>query len=124
MKKFFFLLMMVSAFSFGAFAQNGGGDPAARAAAMKERIKPELVEKTKITSEQADMVMDLQFALGSKRREVNMDNSLSQEEKTKRIAEIDAARDKEFMGKGLTEAQVKAVNDFFVELRKRPRPNN
>lgn len=124
MKKLLFLFMMVSAFSFGAFAQEAGGDQAARMAAMKERIKPELVEKTKITAEQADMVLDVQFALGQKRREIFMDNSISQEEKTKRVAEVDAARDKEYMGKGLTEGQVKAVSEFFVELRKRPRPNN
>lgn len=102
-------------------AQQGGGDPAAmqkRMDDMKERMKPVLVDKAKITTEQADKVLNATFAQQRLRREVRQNQDLSQDDKTKRMAELDGARDKEFKSFGLTDEQIKAVNDTMDEIRK------
>jgi hypothetical protein len=120
MRKIFLLMGLFTVLMAGQASaqQKQGGDPAAMLQRMKERIKPELVEKTKITEEQADKVVEISFNLQRQRREVRMDQNLSEEEKTKRNADIDASRDKQFLSVGLTADQVTAVNAFFEEQRK------
>lgn len=119
MKKFLFLVALFAAVcTTEAQAQQGGGDPAAMMQRMKDRVKPQLVEKTKISSELADKVIEINFNQQRQRRDIRMDQNLSAEDKTKRVAELDAARDKEYKGNGLTDEQVQSVNTFFEELRK------
>jgi len=102
-----------------ALAQGGGnGDPAAMMQRMKERVKPALIEKTKLTDAQADKVIEISFANQRKRREIRMDQAMSAEDKTKKNTEIDEAQNKEFKTIPLTDDQVKEVNIFFEEYRK------
>jgi len=120
MKKLFLLLAFFTAICVteASAQQQGGGDPAAMMQRMKDRIKPQLVEKTKISDEQADKVIEINFNNQRKRREVRMDQSLSDDDKAKKNKEIEEAQNKEFKAIPLTDDQVKAVNSFFEEMRK------
>ncbi len=121
MKKIFLLVALVSAVTAtSVFAQGGGGnaDPATMLQRMKERVKPQLVEKTKITDAEADKVIDAQFAWQRGNRDVRMDETLTEDQKKSRTAELDAKRNAAFAAVPLTEAQLKSVNEFFEEMRK------
>lgn len=103
--------------------QQGGGDPAAMMQRMKDRIKPLLIEQTKLTDAQADKVIEINFSQSRQRREIRMDQNLSDDDKAKKTAELDADREKQFKAIPLTDDQVKAVNTFFEEMRKRQGQN-
>jgi len=120
MKKLFLLILVFSTvYTSQAFAQGGTErDPAAMMQRMKERVKPGLIEKTKLTDAQADKVIEISFDHQRKRREIRMDQALSDEDKTKKNAEINEAQNKELKAIPLTDEQVKEVNAFFEELRK------
>jgi lipopolysaccharide export LptBFGC system permease protein LptF len=121
MKKIFLIIAFISAmFSSAVFAQNNE-NAEAMLNRLKERVKPQLVEKAKITEAQADRVIEINFALQRQRRQVRMDQALSDEEKAKRTLDIDIARDKEFLSLPLTSDQIKAVNAFFDEDAKQQR---
>ncbi|MGE5521897.1 MAG: hypothetical protein ACM3VS_18385 [Candidatus Dadabacteria bacterium] len=100
-----------------SFAQGGpgGGDPAAMAARYKERVKPQLIEKTKLTDAQAEKVLDIQLA---SRQQMRGLRDLTPEEREKKLAEFQAEQEKQYKAIPLTDEQVKAVTDFFVEMRK------
>jgi hypothetical protein len=121
MKKLFFLLVLfTTVYTTKVVAQQNGGDrdPAAMMQRMKDRIKPSLVEKTKLTDAQADKVIEINFSNQRKRRDIRMDQSLSDEEKTKKNAELQETQNKELKAIPLTDDQVKDVNTFFEEMRK------
>ena len=117
MKKLFVLaVLLTTLFVSNANAQQGGGgDPAAMMQRYKERVKPQLVEKTKITEAQADKVIEISFNYRSQMRGMR---DLSEEERKKKVEVIQLAQNKEFLAIPLTEEQVKAVNTFFEEQRK------
>lgn len=125
MKKVFVLLVICTAlFATQVSAQQGGGDPAAMMARMKERVKPQLVEKTKLSDEQADKVLEIYVDAQRQRRELRNDQNLSDDDRRKKSAEIDAARDKKFTAIPLTAEQVKSVSDFFEEMRRNMQQRN
>jgi len=115
------LLVLVAVFTTvlmtNANAQQGNGnmDPAAMKARYVERVKPLLIEKTKLTSEQADKVIDINFEARSKMRGMR---DLSEEDRKKKMDEVQADINKQYKALPLTDDQVKAVNDFFDEQRK------
>ena len=117
MKKLFVLAVLLTTLFVGsAYAQQGGGgDPAAMMQRYKERVKPQLVEKTKITEAQSDKVIEISFNYRSQMRGMR---DLSEDDRKKKMEEIQAAQNKEFLAIPLTEDQVKAVNTFFEEQRK------
>lgn len=121
MKKILLLAVLFTALaSVSVSAQGGGpgGDPAVMKARMKERVKPQLVEKTKITDDQADKVIDVNFDASRQRRELRNDAALSDDDRKKKMASIDEETTKKYKAIPLTDDQVKAVNDFFEEMRK------
>ena len=121
MKKLFFLLVLfTTVYSTSVVAQQNGGDrdPAAMMQRMKERIKPSLIEKTKLTDAQADKVIEINFSNQRKRREIRMDQTLNDEEKTKKNAELQETQNNELKAIPLTDDQLKDVNTFFEEMRK------
>ncbi len=62
MKKILFIVTLITTLGIiNAGAQQGGGDPAAMLARMKERVKPLLIEKAKLTDIQADKVIEINF---------------------------------------------------------------
>ena len=118
MKKILFLLAFITTVSVSAVYAQQTETPEQMQQKMRDRIKPELVSKTGITEAQADKVIDINFALQKQRREIRNDQVLTPEEKVKKNAEIDAARDKEYSGIPLTDEQIKSVNLFFDEMKK------
>ena len=123
MKKLFFLAALFTAMlttTTSAFAQ-GGGDPQQFRQRMIERIKPQLLEKTKISDAEADKVLDIYLGTMQQRREIRMDNSSSDEDKTKKMAALDEETAKKYKAIPLKEDQVKAVNEFFDDMRKNMR---
>src|SRR5690242_19954911 len=115
------LLVLVAVFTTvvmsNANAQGGNGnfDPAAMKARYVERTKPQLIEKTKLTSEQADKVLDINWDARMKMRGLR---DLSQDERQKKIDDAQAEADKQYKAIPLTDDQIKAVKDFFEEQRK------
>ena len=84
MKKYFttmiaFLVMFVSVMA----QPPGGGDPEAMKARMKERIKPMLIEKTSLSDQEAEKVMNVYFDFQMKTRPIRMDQSMSEDDKAK-----------------------------------------
>jgi hypothetical protein len=120
MKKLFFLVVLFTmVYSTKVVAQqNGDRDPAAMMQRMKERIKPSLIEKTKLTDAQADKVIEINFSNQRKRRDIRMDQTLTDEERTKKNTELLEAQNASLKAIPLTDDQVKDVNTFFEEMRK------
>ena len=106
--------LLLTVFSINAQAQ-GGGDPAAAMQRFKDRVKPQLVEKTKLTDAQADKVIDINFNARSQMRGLR---DLSDDDRKKKMDEIKEGINKEYKAIPLTDDQIKAVNDFFDEMRK------
>jgi len=101
-----------------AMAQPGGGqqmDPAQMLEMMKQRIKPGLNEKTKLTDAQADKVLEIQLWAQTQNRGLR---DLSEEERTKKMKETNDEKEKKFKAIPLTDDQIKAVNEFYAEMRR------
>lgn len=119
MKTILSLVVALTAFVFSLQAQPpGGGDPEAMRARMKERLKPMLIEKAGISDAEADKVVDVYLAVQMKTRGLRQDQSLSDEDRQKKIKEINEERDTKLKAIPLSEEKVKAVNAFYDELRK------
>lgn len=120
MKKSISLLIATIALAFSIQAQPpGGGDPETMRARMKERVKPMLVEQTKVTDQEADKILDINFDFMMKTRPLRMDQSLSEEDKKKKMKEAEDARDKAMKEIPLSDEKIKAVKTFYEEMRKR-----
>ena len=117
MKKLLVLVVFFSTFFvMNADAQGqGGGDPAARAARMKEVVKPQLIEKVKLTDAEAEKVIDINLKY---RAEMRGFRDMTEDERKKKREEIQTAQNKDYKGIPLTDDQIKAVNEFFEEQRK------
>jgi formate-dependent nitrite reductase cytochrome c552 subunit len=115
MKKIF--LFIALAFAIGTYAQGGGGqmDPAQMLEMLKQRVKPQLMEKTKLTDAQCDKVLEIQISMMGAQRGLR---ELSDEERAKKMKEINDEREKKYKAIPLTDDQIKAVNDFYEEMRK------
>jgi Spy/CpxP family protein refolding chaperone len=120
MKKVLALVALVLIASFNTImAQPPGGgqqmDPAKMLEMMKERVKPQLIEKTKITDAQADKVLEIQVGSQGAMRGMR---DLSEEERLSKMKAIREENNKKFKDIPLTDDQIKAVNDFYDEMRK------
>ena len=117
MKKLLVLVVFFTTFfAMNADAQGqGGGDPAARAARMKEVVKPQLIEKVKLTDAEAEKVIEINL---KSRGEMRGFRDMSEDERKKKREEIQAAQNKSYKEIPLTDDQIKAVNEFFEEQRK------
>ncbi|MGZ3845631.1 MAG: hypothetical protein ACXVBH_06220 [Flavisolibacter sp.] len=115
------LLVLVAVFTtvlvsnVNAQQGNGNFDPAQMAQRYKERVKPQLIEKVKLTDAQAEKVCDIQLA---SRQQMRGLRDLSEDDRKKKIEEIQADNNKHYKAIPLTDDQIKSVNDFFDEMRK------
>lgn len=121
MKKFLFLTLILSAIiSTSIHAQTNSvqtpkvNDPAAMLQQMKEKFKPGMVEKTGITEAQADKVIEINFEM---RQAAGALRDLNETDRTAKIAELKAAREKK-ISEVLTAEQIIAVNTFYKEMGK------
>ncbi len=116
MKKFLFIIAFMTTLGvMNASAQQGGGDPAAMLARMKERVKPQLIEKAKLTDVQADKVIEINF---ESRQQLRGLKDLSEEDRKKKMDEVKAENNKKYKAIPLTDDQVKSVDEFFEDQRK------
>ena len=114
MKKFLFLALLFSAVFSTTISAQGGGDPATMLQQMKERIKPQMVERTGITPAQADKIIELNFEM---RMAMRGFGELSEADRSAKIAELKAAKEKK-ISEILTAEQIVAVNTFYQEMGK------
>jgi hypothetical protein len=123
MKKFLFLGLIFSAITTTTgYAQAGAAanaqsvsNPAAFLQQVKEKVRPQMVEKTGLTDAQADKVIEINFeirqaALGLK--------DLSEADRSKKIAELKATKEKKYTEIPLTAEQIKAVYAFYEDTGK------
>ena len=117
MKKLIVLLLFFVAVSTVKVQAQGGGDPAAREARMKE-MKTQLVEKAKITDVQADKVLEIYN--GAREQRMGL-RDLNEADRAKKMEEINADLAKKYKAIPLTDEQVKAVTEYMA-TRRGPRP--
>ena len=116
MKKLILLIALITTvYATKVEAQQNGGDPAAASQRFKDRLKTMLIEKTKLTDAQADKVLDINF---NARQQMRGLRDLNDDDRKKKMAEIQEGLNKEYKTIPLTDDQIKSVNDFFAELRK------
>ena len=87
-------------------------DPAARAAAMKQK----LIDDLKLTGVQADSVVAIQQEFRPRMRDIMMDQSLSQDDKKAKIAPINDQRDKRIQAV-LGDDLFKKYQDWYAKNR-------
>jgi hypothetical protein len=120
MKKLFSLFVATMALLFSLQAQPpGGGDPEAMKARMKERVKPLLIQQVGVSDAEADKILEINFDFQMKTRELRMDQALSEDDRKKKMKELNDNRDKKVKEIPLSDEKVKAVNTFYEEMRKR-----
>jgi len=124
MKKLLFLtLIATSIIATTAQAQNSSGpattpqqaketDPAVVLQQTKDKIKPLMVEKTGLTTAQADRVIEILFEM---RQAAAALRDLSEADRSKRLAELKAEKDKKFSDL-LTPEQIESVKAFYAEM--------
>jgi hypothetical protein len=95
-------------------AQQSSGENDAMAARIKQ-TKALLVEKAKITDEQAEKVMQANMEV---RKSLGDMSKLSDEERKAKIAGLTEERIKRYKEIPLTDEQIQAVNDAFADMKK------
>ncbi len=114
MKKLLFLALICSAlFSTNSYAQ--AGDPATMLDQMKEKIRPMMVEKTGLTAAQADRIIEINFEF---RQAAGGLRELSEADRTQKIQELKASRDKKYTEIPLSTEQIASVKTFYEEMGK------
>lgn len=125
MKKFLFLTLILGAMiSTNLYAQAGDPPPAAPDPAtilkqMKERTTPQMVEKTGLTEAQANKVVEINFEM---RMAASALRDLSEADRSKKIAELKADRDKKYSEIPLTPEQIASVKSFYENMGKNAPP--
>lgn len=117
MKKIISLAVFALALSIGSVQAQGMGqmDPAQVLEMMKQRVKPQLIEKTKLTDAQADKVLEIQLWSQGEMRGMR---DMSEEERATKMKTVNDEKTKKFKAIPLTDDQIKAVNDFYEEMRR------
>ncbi|GAJ13966.1 unnamed protein product [marine sediment metagenome] len=115
MKKILFMTLILGAIaSTNAYAQPAG-DPPTMLQQMKEKQRPGLVEKVGLTEAQADKVIELNYEMRMKASTELKD--LTGEERSKKLAEMKAAKEKKF-AEFLTAEQITAMNKYYEDMGK------
>ncbi|RYY89999.1 MAG: hypothetical protein EOO15_04350 [Chitinophagaceae bacterium] len=130
MKKLLFLTMIFSAtVATTTNAQTASGpspasqqakqpDPAVMLRQTKERVAPLMVEKTGLTEAQANKVIEILFEM---RMAASSLQGLSDDERSAKLAELKATKDKK-MSELLTPEQIVAVKQFYEEMGRNAPP--
>lgn len=128
MKKFLLFTLFSAIISIAANAQTNPGpaapqtkeaNPAAILQQMKEKTVPQMVEKTGLTEEQANKVVELNFEM---RQAAAGLKDLSDADRIAKIQELKAAKEKK-MSELLTADQIAAVKKFYEDMGKNMQKN-
>ena len=127
MKKFLFLTLIFSAvISAATYAQPAqqpqpaqkAPDPAVMLQQIKEKIKPQMMEKTGLSEALVDKVIEINFEM---RMAASALGDLSEADRTAKIQELKAAKEKK-LSELLTADQLKAVKEFYENMGKNNPP--
>jgi len=122
MKKILFLTLLFGALLSTTANAQAGDEPVNVLQQMKEKQKPGLMEKVGLTSEQAEKVIELNYEMRMKATTELKD--LTGEERSKKMAELKAAKEKKF-AEFLTPEQITAMNKYYEEMgRNMQKPKN
>lgn len=120
MKKLFSFIVAITALFFSLQAQPpGGGDPEAMKARMKERVKPLLLQQVGVTDAEAEKILESNFTFQMKTREIRMDQSLSEDDRKKKMKDAKDELEKQLKAIPLSEEKIKGVDAFYEEMRKK-----
>ena len=125
MKKLLFLSLIFSAvLSSSVYAQPAppaksavpAVDQAAMLQQMKERFKAPMVQKTGLSEAQVDRVLEINLEI---RIAATADlQGLSDEDRSKKLAEIKAEKERRYAAIPLTAEQIKSVYAFYEDMSK------
>ncbi|MBV9989106.1 MAG: hypothetical protein JO301_15615 [Chitinophagaceae bacterium] len=117
MKKFLLLTVVFCAvLSTTTYAQSSGGsNQVSMLQQLKEKLKPQMVEKTGLTEAQVDRVIEINFEM---RQAAAGLRDLSEADRSKKIADLKAAKEKKFSEIPLTAEQIKAIYAFYEDMGK------
>ena len=102
-------------------AQNTAPDPAVMLQQMKDRIVPQMVEKTGLTEALVNKVIEINFEFRMQASRELKD--LNEADRSKKLADLKAAKEKR-ISEILTPEQIKAVNAFYEDMAKTPPQKN
>jgi hypothetical protein len=134
MKKFLFLSLILGAvLSTSAYAQPSqpsqaapasqpAVDQAAMLKQMKEKFKMPMVEKTGLTEAQADRVIEINLEI--RMQAASELQGLNEADRSKRIAELKAEKEKRYSAIPLTPEQIKSVYAFYEDMGKNAPPRS
>ena len=115
MKKILVVCSMLMFFAISASAQFGqGGDTTGMAQRMKERhdrMKAGLMDQAKLTSDEADKVLDIQTA--SRGAGMRGMRDMSEDDRKKKMDEMNADMEKKYKAIPLTDEKMKAVKTYM-----------
>ena len=114
MKKFLLLTLIFGAIIFmNTYAQ--AGDPPSQLQQIKDKIRPQMVEKTGLTPAQADKIIEINYEM---RESMRAYANASETDRAAKIAELKAARDKKYSEIPLTDEQIASVRAFYENMGK------
>lgn len=117
MKKFLFLTLIFSALISTNLLAQAGDEPAkSMIEQMKEKFKAPMVAKTGLTEAQVDRVIEVNYEIRMAAPKNLRD--LSEADRSAKIAELNALKEKKYSEIPLTGNQIKSVHDFFADMRK------
>jgi hypothetical protein len=120
MKKFLFLALIFGAtISSNIYAQ--AGDPPSQLQQIKDKVKPQMIEKTGLTDAQADKVIEINFEM---RESMRGFADLNEADRATKVAELKAARDKKYSEIPLTAEQITSVKSFYENMGKNMPPKS
>ena len=121
MKKFLFLTLILGALTTTAVQAQGNADPASILQQMKERLKSPMMEKTGLSDTQVDKIIEINFEI---RQQAGSLRDLSEADRSKKIAELKATKEKRYSDIPLTPEQIKSVHAFFEDMAKKAPPKH
>ena len=116
MKKFLFLSLIFSAIISTSAKAQPATDAAVQLQQIKEKQSPMMVEKTGLTATQADKVIEINFWV--RQEAVTALQGLSGDDRSKKLAELKAMKEKKYSEIPLTSDQIKSVYAFYEDMGK------
>src|SRR5687768_14895660 len=120
MRKFLFLTLVFSAITSTTIHAQAG-DPPSQLQQIKDRVKPQMIEKTGLTEAQADRVIEINYEM---RQSMVGFRDLNEADRATKVAELKAARDKKYSEIPLTAEQIAAVKSFYENMGRNMPPKS